>query len=455
MKHTLTLQRLTIALLLLVLVLPTRGQEGGSAASMSLQEAIDYAIDNSYDMAYADMDVRAASRRNRELTAIGLPQINGDISFTNYLELPTTLIPSNAFNPMAPEGEFEELQFGTEYNATATLAASQLLFDGTYFIGLKAAKTFIQLNKQAEKQTENEVRQAITEAYGLAVLAVRAHNILNENYESLSQLLFETEKLYENGFREELDVDQLRLQLASLGNNRRQAERNVTVTQNLLKFQMGMPVANELVLTSTLEEMASASNVPQMLEKEVNLDNHIDIRTNETNVELRQLNVRVERMAGAPKLGASFTAQEQAFRNDVDFFGDGSSWFPNVFWGLQLQIPIFSGFQRYNKVQQAKIDHERAQRQLDQVRESIKLQVATEKANFASALDVYQTEEENLALAERINTITRKKYEEGLATSFDLQQAESQLLNAQRNYLQSAHEVIKSRAALEKALDIQ
>lgn len=446
----------TLALVLISTMTHTAAaQQAQETAQMSLEEAVAYAVENSYEMDYANMDVRAASRRNKELTAIGLPQINGDVSFTNYLELPTTLIPAEAFGQGGGDEEFIGVQFGTAYNATASLAASQMIFDGTYFLGLKAAKTFIRLNEHAEQQSENEMRKTITEAYGLAVLAIESHSILNENYRSLEDLLRETEALYENGFREELDVDQLQLQLSTLDNNRKQAERNVMVTHNLLKFQMGMPVAQELILTSDLDELSEAHYLPEMLQTEVSVDGHTDVLTSETNVELRDLNVRVERMAGVPKLHANFTTQQQAFRDDFDFFGSNSQWYPSTFWGLQLQIPIFSGFMRHNKVQQAKIDVERAKRQLDQVRESVQLEVISQKANYATALDVYETEKDNMALAEKINSVTRIKYEEGISTSFDIQQAETQMLNAQSRFLQSAYEVIKTKAALEKALDIQ
>lgn len=423
--------------------------------SMTLDEAVEYAIKNSYDMDYADMDVRAASRRNKELTAIGLPQINGEISFTNYLELPTTLIPANAFVPGAPEDEFEAVRFGTDYATTASLSASQLIFDGTYFIGLKAAKAFVQLNQHAKKQTENEIRKAVAEAYGLAVLSVESHAILNENYRSLEDLLRETEKLFEAGFREELDVDQLQLQLSNLDNNRNQAERNVMITHNLLKFQMGMPIAQELVLTTSVEELAQLSYRPEIIERDPMLDKHTDVLTSQSNVELRELNVRVERMAGVPTLGANFVTQQQAFRNDLSFFGENSDWFPNTFWGLNLNVPIFSGFMRHNKVQQARIDVERAQRQLEQVRESIQLEVATQKANYTTAMEMFNTEKDNKALAEKINRVTRRKYEEGMSTSFEIQQAETQMLNTQQSYIRAAYEVISARAALEKALDIQ
>lgn len=454
MKSGLVMKKILLFLLVLQGV-GLQAQDQQAAVTMSLDEAIAYAIENSYELDYADMDVRSARRQNKELTAIGLPQINGDVSFTNYLELPTTVIPANAFDMNAPEDEMIGVQFGTEYNATATLAASQMIFDGTYFIGLKAAKAYTALNENTRQQTENELKQSITEAYGLAVLAVESHRILNENYNSLENLLQETEALFENGFREELDVDQLRLQLAGLDNNRKQAERNVQVTHNLLKFQMGMPVANELVLSSTLDELSAIYTIPELLQSEVAIDGHTNVLTSESNVELRRLNVQVEKMAGVPKLHASFTTQQQAFRQDLGFFGENSDWFPSTFWGLQLQVPIFSGFMRHNKVQIAKIDHERAQRQLEQVRESIMLEVATQRANYATALDVYETEKDNMTLAEKINSVTRTKYEEGLSTSFEIQQAETQMLDAQSRFLQAAYNVIQSKAALEKALDIK
>ncbi|TVR40608.1 MAG: TolC family protein [Cryomorphaceae bacterium] len=422
---------------------------------LSLEEAQKYALKHAYSLDYADMEVRAASYRNRELTAIGLPQINGDISFTNYLDLPTTVLPANAFNPAAPEDELVGVRFGTDYTSTASLRASQLIFDGTYFVGLKAAKTYVRLNQYGLEQSKNELRKNVTEAYALAAMASEAVQVLKDNMKSLESLLAETEKLFDSGFREELDVNQLQLQFSSLKNAVRQAERNVDITRNLLKFQIGMPVATPLELSTTLDELADVSYMPMMLERDVKLQGHTDILTNETNVQLRELNVRAERMAGAPNLGGVFTAQQQAFRNDMDFFSANSDWFPNTFWGLQLNVPIFSGFMRHNKVQQAKVEVERAKRQLEQVREGLELEIATQRANFASAMEVYNTEKENVALAEKIFNTTTRKYQEGLSGSFELQQAETQMLNAQSSFLQSAYEVITAKAALEKALDIQ
>ncbi len=424
-------------------------------ATMTLEQSIHYALDNAYQMDYANMDVELAHRQNKELTAIGLPQINGDVSFTNYLKLPTTAIPANAFDPTADPDEVVGVQFGTKFNASASLNASQMLFDGTYFIGLKAAKAYIALNESAKQQSENELRKSITEAYGLAVLSVESHRIFNENYNSLEALLKDTEALFENGFREELDVDQLRLQLAGLDNRRKQSERNVQVTHNLLKFQMGMPIAQELVLSSSLSDLAGINVMPELLQSDIAVDGHTDVRTTESNVELRRLNVQVEKMAGVPKLHAFLTTQQQAFRQDLSFFGNESEWYPGTFWGLQLQVPIFSGFMRHNKVQKAKIDHQRALLQRDQVREGVLLEIATQRSNYATALDVFDTEQNNVTLAEKINRVTRTKYEEGLSSSFEIQQAETQMLDAQGRFLQAAFDLIQSKAALEKALDIK
>ncbi len=423
--------------------------------SLSHEEAQKYALKHAYSLHYADMDLREASYRNRELTAIGLPQINADVSFTNFLDLPTTVLPANAFNPAAPEDELVGVRFGTDYTSTAALNASQLIFDGTYFVGLKAAKTYVKLNQYGVEQTKNELRKSITEAYALASMAAESVEVLEGNLKSVESLLKETRALFESGFREELDVDQLQLQLSSMKNAVRQAERNAEITLNMLKFQIGMPVVTPVKLSTTLDELADVSYMPMMLERDLSLVNHTDILTNETNVQLRELNVRAERMAGAPNLTGVFSAQQQAFRNDMDFFGQTSQWFPNTFWGLQLNVPIFSGLNRYNKVQQAKVEVERAKRQLDQVREGLELEVRTQRANFSSAMEVYNTEKENVALAEKIFNVTSRKYKEGLSGSFELQQAETQMLNAQSSFLQASYEVIAAKAALQKALDIQ
>jgi outer membrane protein len=449
------MKTITTTLLLLSMLLGNATFAQQSASSMSLQQAQEYASKNAYSLHYADMDVRTATHRNRELTAIGLPQINGEISFQNSLVLPTTVLPANAFNPNAPEGELIGLQFGTDYNATANITGSQLIFDGTYFIGLKAAKTYVKLNQFGKQQTLNEIRKSIAEAYGLAVLAKETLVLLRANYTSFEGLVNETQKTYEAGFREAMDVDQLKLQLANLSNTIKQAENNVSITLNLLKFQMGMPIEQELTLTESIESLVGISYMPSMLETQPQMGSHTDILTFQTNVDLRALNVKVEKMANYPSLRGFFTTQQQALRNDLNFFGANSTWYPATFWGVNLKVPIFSGFMRHNKIQQAKIDLERATMQRNQTEQGLLLEIQTQKSNFSNAMDIFNTEKESLALAERINERTRIKFQEGISGSFELKEAETQLLSTQRNYLMSAYEVITSKAALQKALDIK
>jgi len=446
---------ITTTLLIIAVILSSNLFAQQAPVAMSLQEAQAFAAKNAYSLNYSEMDVQMAVHRNRELTAIGLPQVNGEVSFQNSLVLPTTVLPANAFNPEADPNELIGIQFGTDYSATAALSASQLIFDGTYFIGLKAAKTYVKLNQYGKQQTLNELRKTIAEAYGLAALAKETHILLEDNYKSLEKLLNETTKMYEAGFVEELDVDQLKLQLANLGNSKKQAANNVGITLNLLKFQMGMPIEQELTLSDDVEALVGVSYMPSMLEVEPQLANHTDVLTFQTNVDLRALNVKVEKMANYPSLGGFFTTQQQAFRNDLDFFGTNSQWFGATFWGAQLKVPIFSGFMRHNKIQQARIDLERAQMQRNQTEQGLILEIQTQKSNFTNAMDVFNTEKDNKALAEKINERTCIKYKEGMSGSFELQQAETQMLNSQRNYLMSAYEVITTKAALQKALDIQ
>jgi outer membrane protein len=444
----------TLAVFLLLVSTLAYAQQA-APVTMSLSEAQAYAAKNSYSLHYSEMDVDAAIHRNRELTAIGLPQINGEVSFQNNLVLPTTVLPANAFNPNAPADELIGLQFGTDYNATAALSASQLLFDGTYIFGLKAAKKYVQLNQYGKEQTLNDIRKDIADAYGMAVLARESLVLLEEDYETLQSLLEETRKTFEAGFREELDVDQLSLQLSNLENMKKKAENDVSVTLNLLKFQMGMPVQDPLILSETIESLVGLSYMPEMIDSEPQLASHTDILTFQTNIDLRALNVKVEKMANFPSLTGFFTTQQQAFRNDISFFGAGSDWYQGTFWGASLKVPIFSGLARHNKIQQAKIEVERAVMQRDQTEQRLILQIATEKANYANAIDIYNTEKESLALAKKINTRTQIKFQEGISGSFELKEIQTQLLNTQRNFILAAYDVVSTKAALQKALDIK
>ena len=205
-------RRLLLTALAAFLVSATIAKEGSTSA-FSLNDAKAYAIENSYMAKNAVRDVEIAKRKIKETAAIGLPQVNGIVDFQNFIEIPTSLVPSNAFNPAAPADEFTALQFGTNYNISAGLSVSQLIFDGSYIVALQATRTYLELSKNAKEKTEIEIASGITSTYGMVLIAEKNLTILEGNITNLDKMLSDTKALYENGFAEEQDVEQLRFSL--------------------------------------------------------------------------------------------------------------------------------------------------------------------------------------------------------------------------------------------------
>ena len=151
--------------------------------SFSLKQAQDYALKNNYQIKNAQLDVTIAKKKVWETTAYGLPQVMAEAKFQNFIDLPTNLIPANAFNPLAPEGEFAELQFGTDYNTSATISASQLIFDGSYIVGLQAARTYQELSINNKKKTDEEIKYAVAQAYHTVLVAKENEKVLAQSFQ--------------------------------------------------------------------------------------------------------------------------------------------------------------------------------------------------------------------------------------------------------------------------------
>lgn len=419
--------------------------------AFSLKEAQDYALTNSYMAKDADMEITKAQKKKNETTAIGLPQINGSVSYQNYLEAPVQLVPAEFFG--GDEGEFQEVQFVTDQSARAGITANQLIFDGSYIVALQASKTFLEISKNSKIKTEIEIKDAITQAYGMVLVAERNEKILAENKKNLEQTLFETGELYKNGFAEEQDVDQLKLLVANIANQYNNAKRQVDIAYNLLKFQMGIDITNDITLTEELDNLIGFSGDASILSKQFDYTTHIDYRIMENQERADVLLLRNEKMAYAPRLSAFYTYEQNSFANEFNFLGSDAQWFPSSYFGVSLNVPIFSSLSRHNRVQQAKIDLNQTRLQKIQVEQSLKMQAETAKSDYSFALDQYKTEKENLDLALRIKTKTEIKYNEGLSSSLELTQAQNQYLQTQGNYINSIFQLISAKSKLDKALN--
>ncbi|MGD1846839.1 MAG: TolC family protein [Salibacteraceae bacterium] len=414
--------------------------------SYSLKEAQDYALQNSPTAKQSTLSVDQSRKRVNEITAIGLPQVAGSLGYQNFIKQPVQLIPSEFVNPNAEPGTFEEVVFGTKQNASVDLTVNQLIFDGSYIVGLQAARTYVLLAQNQDEKSQIDVMQMVREAYHTVLVAEENLEVLKKSKTSITKLVSETQALYDNGFAEEQDVDQLKLTESRINNNIRNAERQVGIAKNLLKYQMGLDLKIEIDLSDDINSLLSVPQGEDFLNKDFNAANHIDYKIVGTSVKLNELALKNERAKYLPSLGGYFNWQENSFSNDNTFVGDGAQWFPTRVWGLQLNVPIFTSFQRRSIVAQAQIDLEKSQLQLNQVEQGLQLQVQTARSNYAMAVETYRTEKSNMELAEKIYNRTRTKYKEGLATSFELTQSENQWLESQGSYINSMLQLLNAKS---------
>ncbi|MBB4118232.1 outer membrane protein TolC [Mesonia hippocampi] len=419
--------------------------------NFSLEEAINFALENNRTAQNAARDIEAAKKQKWETTATGLPQLNATIDYQNFLKQQVSLIPAAAFG--GPEGEFEELTFGTKQNINATATISQLLFDGSYLVGLQSAKVYLQISKQAKIKTDLEVRKTVIDAYGNVLIAEESISILNRNIKVLQDNLNETTKIYENGLEEEESVEQLRITLSSVESNLRNTQRLKTLAYQMLNITLGIDINTATTLTDNLETLTAQNIVPTLLDSEENIENTIDYQIAKNDMVSKELLVKLEKSKALPSLNAFLNGGYAAFGDSFTFLDNNQRWFGSSLLGVSLNIPIFSSGMRGASTQRAKINLEKAKTDLLETQQQLKLQIANAKSEYQFAIEEYHNKKENLSLAERIEKKNQTKFFEGIGSSFELRQAQTQLYSAQQEFLQTMLNVINTKATLETILN--
>ena len=434
----------------------------------TLKQAQDYALQNNVDVKNALLDIEKAKKKVWETTAMGLPQANSSLSYSDMMEIPTQLMPDFltpaivgvnqgyfGLTPTAPyqAGDPMPVQFGTKYNSTFDFTASQLVFSGPYLVGLQASKIFKQISEQSHEKTEIETKESVAQSYYLVLLSEEMKVILQNNLTNAQKLYDETQQMYNNGFVEETDVDQLKVMVLNLKNAISSINRQITVTYNLLKFQMGVEVAQQIKLTENLNAIILQLKVDEVLGLEFDLNKHIDYKLINTQERLMFLDQKRFRYDCLPSITAFYTNQQNAMRSDFNFFDSDEDWFPTEIFGVNLSIPILSSGMRWAKIQQAKIELEKTRNTKWQVEQGLALNVLQSKSDFSTSYEKYTLEKQNLELTKKIFDRTSIKYKEGLVSSLELSQANGQYLSTQSNYTTAVVELLNAKLRLDKALN--
>lgn len=452
-------------------ILHVKAQE--KAMKLSMSEAVEFAIENSYNAKSARNNIKSANKKVWETTTIGLPQISANVAYQNFLKQPVSLLPAAAFDnreavvetvedffnlnrassPDSPDG-FIPVVFGTQQNINATLTLTQLVFDGSYLVGLQAAKTFLTISQQAEEKTTLLTREAVINAYGNVLVTEKSITILEQNITILQKNFNDAQKIYENGLNEEEDVQQLEITLGNVKNQLNSVVKMKEIAYQMLNLSLGNPIKTPLILTDSLEGLAEDNVNLALIAAEFNFLNHIDFKISENNKETQRLIMKLEQSKALPSLSAFINYGTQGFSDSFSFFDSKQQWFDSSLFGVNLQVPIFSSFGRKARTSQAKIGLENADIQLEETKQRLQILAKKAKIEYQLSIKNYGTAKKNIGLAERIEKKQRIKFFEGISSSFDLLQAQNQLYAQQQNYIQAMLSVISKKATLENALNI-
>ncbi len=417
----------------------------------SLEQAQAYAAENNYDLKNSSTDVEIARRMVKQNTAIGLPQVNANIDYMNYLVIPTTMLPGEITGQ--PAGTYIPVQFGTPFNATLKATISQLIYSGQYLVGLQTAKAFLETAKQKNVRDEVEVRDQVADTYIRLLVVDEGIKILDSTFVVVSKLVDEARKSYEAGLIEDIDVDQADLNKSNL-------EATITYTRNLrnlgyatLKFIIGLKDNQELVQTDNLDFFLAQVNRDALVNQQFDYNRNLDYVLLKKADYLTLMQYKLSKTSYQPTLSGFLSGSTAAQRNEWNFFNTSESWYPTAIFGVSMNIPIWSSGSRKYAVDQARLNVEKTKVTDEKMRVGLELQVATAKTDFSNAFAIYQNKVKGFQTALKIYEKTLEKYKLGMVGSTDLNQRYNQFLITNSEYFQSIYTVLSQKIRLTKLLE--
>ncbi len=421
-----------------------------SQQNFSLREAVDYAVRNHVNIRNAQLDILNAEARVNEIKGIGLPQINGNFGYTNNFIIQKVFIPAKTFDPKAAEGDVIAAEFGVRNAGQAGIGLSQILFDGSYLLGLKAADVYKELSKKALVQTKQQSAENVMKAYYSILVNEERLKLLGLNIGRLDSLLRDTKAMNVQGFVEKIDVQRLEVQRSNLKIETQNVERLQELSYYLLKFQMGKRTTDIVVLTDKLSDINANELMPEN-EVDMKYTNRIEYSILQTQDRLAQLDLKNQKSAYLPKviLTSNFnysTGRPQFF----DLFTQ--PWFNAASAGLAVQIPIFDGFQRKNRIIQSQNNLQKVKNGYELLENSIDLQVKQGQITLKNAYETLQEQKANMDLAQEIVRVSKIKYKEGVGSNLEVITAEISYKESQTNYFTTFYNALIAKVDLDKAL---
>ncbi len=442
--------KMCIAFLFALVITRGNAQDQGKNG-FTLQQAIDYAVKNSPSFKNAELDQQNALYKKREIAGLGLPQVSGSIDLKDYINIPTSLLPGEIFG--APAGSYIPVKFGTKYNSTAGFSASQLIFSSDYIFGLKASDQFMSLSRISLDRTKSDIAANVSKAYYNVLVNRDRIKLLEANITRLKKAMDDTKAYYGQGFAEQIDAQRLEVQFNNLLTELEKVKRLIGLSETLLKFQMGYKLDSEITLLDSLN--IDVDQIQELIPTN-NISQRPDYRLLQANQDMLDLNVKRLQYGYLPTLAAygayQFNAQRNTFnllsfdKNDVT-----KQWFKVALVGITLNVNVFDGLQRHNRIQQARIESQKNMNILQNLEQAGQLESTVAAISYNNAYYSLKIQKKNLELALKVADVAQKKFQAGVGSNLEVVNAEASLKEAQTNYYNAMYDMLVAKIDYLKA----
>ncbi|HLF46777.1 MAG TPA: TolC family protein [Chitinophagaceae bacterium] len=435
---------------------------------ITVKDAVDIAFKNVTDLKNARLDYKIAEARNKEIVGLALPQVNGSFQGNHYLSLPQIQFPDGtektiydvlkengvrdgSGNPITKvvDISFRNFSFFTPWNVNAGVSVQQLLFEPQVFVGLEARKELLTNGNLQIKVAEDRVKEAVHKSYYAVLIAKKQLGFIQESIKRLEKLSSDMNEMYKNGFVEKLDIDKTTVSLNNTRTIEQQLKNGIVMGYAVLKMNLGLSQTDSLILK---DELTAEQVKEGALENEFNYESRNEVKLINSAVKLQGYDIRRYKLSYAPTVAAFYNFQRTGQRS-AETMGNQKPWFwySTSLAGLSVNLPIFDGMQKKNKIRQSRFTLEKVENTLDQVKKGIDLERTVAKNSLSSAILNMDAQEKNMELAEKVYNTVKKKYEQGVGSSFEVLQADTEMQQAQSNYFKALYDAIVAKINYQKA----
>jgi outer membrane protein TolC len=427
--------------------------EAQQVLELTMKEALEYALENNPTTKNARLELLISKATVKETTAQGLPQVNGSYNLDYNPRIPVVFLPNQPpFGDPNNPSDVLPARFGVSYSSGLGVNVTQMVFDGSFFVGLRAAKTLQELTGKDLQKAENDVVENVKKAYFGVLVNQERIRLAVANMSRIDTLLKETKALNEAGFAEKIDVSRIQVQRNNIYTQVQRSQTALEVSKQILKVQMGMPLEYDLVLSETLRDLNKEEDLAQLLVEEG--AERIEIQQISTQLELTGLDLKNNQSQYMPKIDFIGNARRSGAGNELGRVFNSNNWFGSSLVGVSMSVPIFDGFAKAARIQKNRVQINQLENQRLFLKESFKSELYTAKANLKNDLNILDVQEENLKLAQEVFQIARIKYNEGIGSNLEVVEADASLIEAEINYLGALYDGLISKVNLEKALGL-